>query len=270
MKFQEKKLSVDGNTVSYIDEGDPGKEPIIFIHGFPFNKTMWENQLLFFKETHRVIAYDVRGHGDTDAGVDEFSIDQFAGDLLSFMDALQVQRACVCGLSMGGYIALTAIKQQPERVTALILCDTQCDADDEAGRKKRMEAIDSIREHGLTDYASNSVKKLFSAFSLSSKKEAVRFIEQTILNTSADTICNTLLALAGRDETCTSLPAIDVPVLILVGEDDQLTPPKASEKMHKLIPGSDVVIIKQAGHLTNLENPERFNSYLKKFLDTVK
>jgi len=269
MKFQEKKIHVAGNSISYMDEGDQGKMPIIFIHGFPFNKSMWENQLSVFKESHRVIAYDVRGHGNADSGTGEFSIDKFAKDLFHFMDALHLEKACICGLSMGGYIALTAVTQQPERIAALILCDTQCSADSEEGKKKRIEAIASIRENGLTEYASNSLKKLFSENSLTRKKEAVQFIEQTILNTDVETICNTLLALAGRKETCTSLHAIDIPVLILVGIEDQLTTPEAAKKMHALIPGSTLAVIDQAGHLTNLENPESFNLHLKKLLNSV-
>lgn len=211
----------------------------------------------------------VRGHGNTGSGAGDFSIYQFAEDLFYFMDALQLQQAYICGLSMGGYVALTAMQQQPARITALILCDTQCDADSEEGKKKRMEVITFIRKNGLSEYTSNSLKKLFSETSLAHKKEEVRFIEQSILKTPAETICSTLLALAGRNETCSSLHAIKIPVLILVGKEDQLTPPKAAKKIHAQIPGAKLVVIEQAGHLTNLENPEHFNLHLRKFLSAL-
>lgn len=269
MIITEKKIQVDEVSVTYFDEGKPDSPTVIFIHGFPFNKSMWRNQVEVLKEQFRVIAYDVRGHGNSESGAQPFSIHQFAEDLFLFMDALYIKCAVICGLSMGGYIALNALKQNPDRIAALILADTQCAADSHEGRKKRMETIDSIRKNGLSEYASNSVKKLFSVTSLATKKEEVDFIEQTILTTDAESICNTLKALADRIETCLALPQVTIPTLILVGQDDQVTPPEAAQKMHALLPGSELVIIEQAGHLTNLENPERFNHHIKTFLRSI-
>lgn len=269
MKYQEKKIQVEGNTVSFIDEGKPGGTPLIFIHGFPFDKWMWENQFDFFKEQYRVIAYDVRGHGNTSAGTDKFTMDKFVEDLFRFMDTLQIKKANICGLSMGGYIALNAIMKDRERIASLVLCDTQCSADSEEGIKKRMDTVASIREKGLVDYTKDSIMKLFSETSLVGNQEAVRFIEQTILHTSVATICNTLLALAGRKETCSSLHLIDIPVFIMVGEADQITPLAAAQKMQEGIPGSILQVIERAGHVSNLENPESFNRHLKKFLISI-
>src|SRR5687767_7172652 len=112
MKFKENQILAGDIQVTYIDEGKPEGIPLIFIHGFPFNKWMWENQIDVFKEHTRVLAYDVRGFGNTNPGTLEFSIDQFGLDLFHFMDALQIEKAVVCGLSMGGYIALSTIEQQ--------------------------------------------------------------------------------------------------------------------------------------------------------------
>jgi 3-oxoadipate enol-lactonase len=270
MKYQEKQIQVQGNTVSFIDEGKPGGTPVVFIHGFPFDKRMWENQFDFFKEQYRVIAYDVRGHGNTPSGTGKFTMDKFAEDLLLFMDGLQISKANICGLSMGGYIALNAIMKKPNRIASLILCDTQCSADSEEGIKKRMDTVASIREKGLVEYAKDSIMKLFSETSLVGNQDAVRFIEQTILHTPVATICNTLMALAGRRETCSSLHLINIPVFIMVGEVDQITPLAASQKMQDGIPGSILQVIEHAGHLSNLENPESFNRHLKKFLNSMK
>lgn len=269
MKYQEKQIQVEGNTVSFIDEGKPGGTPIVFIHGFPFDKWMWENQLDFFKEQYRVIAYDVRGHGNTTPGTDSFTMDKFVEDLFRFMDALQIKKANICGLSMGGYIALNAILKNPERIASLVLCDTQCAADSEEGVKKRMDTVASIREKGLVDYTKDSIIKLFSETSRVDNQEAVRLIEQTILHTSVTTICNTLVALAGRRETCSSLHMIKVPVFIMVGEVDQITPLTAAKKIQDGIPGSILHVIEHAGHVSNLENPESFNRHLKKFLISI-
>ncbi len=269
MKFTEKKVNAGGITISYYDEGKEDAPCVILIHGFPFTKATWENQLDVLKEQYRAIAYDVRGHGTSDSGTESFSIQQFATDLFTFMDALHISRAVICGLSMGGYIALNALQQQPDRITALILADTQCGADSEEGKKKRMETIDSIRKNGLTEYTANSIKKLFSEPSLTTKKEEVSFIEETILETGSASICKTLLALAERKETCSTLSQITIPVLILVGKDDQITPIEAAQKMHTLIVHSSLEVVDQAGHLTNLENPESFNHHIKSFLKSL-
>jgi len=269
MRFDEKIITIGGNSITYFDEGKPDAPPVIFIHGFPFNKSMWEYQIEVLKDHYRVIAFDVRGHGNADSGKGEFSIVEFAKDLFLFMDALHLDKTTLCGLSMGGYIALTAMQQKPERITSLILCDTQCAADSEEGRKKRMDTIQAIRENGLTAYASDSVKKLFSPYSLANKKDMVKVIEQTILQTKPQTIIDTLMALAGRKETCSSLPALELPVLILVGKEDQITTPEAAQKMHDLLPNSSLQVIDQAGHLSNLENPESFNHHVNVFLGTL-
>jgi 3-oxoadipate enol-lactonase len=266
MKIQQKQLIVAGNTVSYVDEGKSISTPLLFIHGFPFDKWMWEKQLDSLKEDYRVIAYDVRGHGASDPGKDVFSIPLFAEDLFRFMDALEIEKAFVCGLSMGGYIALHAMQQQPERIAALILCNTQCQADSDETKKKRMDTIASIREEGLEHYARNSVAKLFSKISLAARTKDSAFIENTILHTSAETICNTLMALAARKETCSVLNQIHVPVLIIAGEEDQLIALQSVKQMHERSPSSTLEVMDSVGHLSNLENPVSFNQHLSRFL----
>jgi 3-oxoadipate enol-lactonase len=267
MKFEQKKIWAGDVNVSYIDEGRSEGTPVIFIHGFPFDKSTWLVQLEELVSNHRVIAYDVRGHGGTNPGTQEFSVQLFTEDLFLFMDALNIEKAILCGLSMGGYIALQAVHQQPLRVEALVLCDTQCFADTEEVKEKRMKSVEHIRANGLKQYATDSVKRLFSAASLSTQQEEVAAIENLILKTSAETICNTLMALAGRMETCSALPLVNVPVLIMVGAEDQVTTPEASQKIQELIPGSSLRVLDGAGHLSNLENPEAFNLHLKNFLD---
>ncbi|HEY5823927.1 MAG TPA: alpha/beta fold hydrolase [Cyclobacteriaceae bacterium] len=264
MKLTEKKIIVEGNEVSYFDEGKG--ITIVFIHGFPFDKSMWGQQLVLLRDQFRVIAYDVRGHGNTSANSNEFSIPQFTNDLLAFLNQLEIEKVIICGLSMGGYIALHAIESFPDKITGLILSDTQCAADTEEAKGKRMKTIELIRNNGLDQYASDSVKNLFAPSSLENQKDKVDFIKNTILKTVPDNICKALMALANRKEKCSILEKIKVPVLILVGEEDKVTPIAAATKMHELIKGSTLHSIKKAGHLSNLENPEEFNTYLKEFL----
>lgn len=115
------KTFINNLMVSYTDNGSDEAPVIIFIHGFPLNKTMWDNQLNALKEDYRVISYDIRGHGDSEQGNEDFSIKLFVTDLLHLMDALKIEKASLCGLSMGGYIALNAIENHPGRFDAYYL-----------------------------------------------------------------------------------------------------------------------------------------------------
>lgn len=143
MHYTEKSLTIIANnyTVSYIDEGLSNAPTIIFIHGFPLNKLMWNKQIEVLKEKYRVIAYDIRGHGNSDIGDNEFSIELFVKDLLSLMDVLKIEKTILCGFSMGGYIALYAIENYTKRFNTLLLCDTNCTADLLEAKEKRMKTI---------------------------------------------------------------------------------------------------------------------------------
>ena len=263
------EITVNDLTVSYNDEGESGAPVIIFIHGFPFNKSMWDKQFKALKENYRVIAYDVRGHGNSDAGKGDFSIELFANDLLSFMDALKIDKAMLCGLSMGGYIALNAVEKYPDRFDALILSDTTCVADTPEAKEKRLKAIESIKKSGVEKYAEESIKNLFAPESLSTKKEEIAAVREMIVNTSKQSLYKTLQAFYKRKETCSKLHDINVPVLIVVGKEDKITPPEAAQMMHEKIEDSILYIIEHAGHLSNIENPFDFNNQLEEFFSTV-
>jgi len=263
------KMTVNNLTISYNDEGQDGAPVIIFIHGFPFNKSMWKNQLEALKDNYRVIAYDVRGHGNSEAGNKDFSIELFVKDLLNLMDALKIDRTMLCGLSMGGYIALNAIENYPERFDALILNDTNCIADTPEAKEKRMKTIESIKKDGVEKFADESMNNFFAPESFSTKKEEIADVREMIVNTSKQTLYKTLRAFYERKETCSKLPDINVPVLIMVGKEDTITPPAAAQLMHEKIKDSLLSIIEHAGHLSNMENPGEFNEQLKKFVASV-
>jgi len=263
------RLMVNNLLVSYTDQGPDEAPVIIFIHGFPLNKTMWYKQVESLKETYRIITYDIRGHGESDSGDPEFSIDLFVNDLISFMDKLGLDKVALCGLSMGGYIALNAIVNYPERFVALVLSDTQCLADSREAKEKRSAAIEAIRKNGVVEYANESIKNLFTADSFSTNTDEIELVKKMIVNTPAQSLCNTLLALSSRNETCTRLPEINVPLLILVGDDDKITPLPLALMMQEKIKGSLLQVIEHAGHLSCLENPEAFNEHLITFFESV-
>ena len=153
-------IAVNDFDLSYDDVGE-GRVPVIFLHGFPFDKTMWELQLEFLKFTYRLISCDIRGFGKSTDESTPLSIDLFTDDLIKFMDKLKIEKAIVCGLSMGGYIALNAVKRFPGRFEGLVLCDTQCMAETVEGKRKRYQVIEDIEDNGAKKFNEGFIKKSF-------------------------------------------------------------------------------------------------------------
>lgn len=259
---------VNNITLSYNDVGE-GDTPVIFLHGYPFNKSMWQGQLASLKSTNRVIAIDIRGFGKSTDEKSILSLDLFGDDLIAFMDKLNIEKATVCGLSMGGYLALNVITRFPERFEALILCDTQCVADTAEGKKKRYATIEQINREGTDEFTEKFIKSVFHPDSLKNKKAVVESLRNVVHANSKQTLTAGLTALAERSETCSSLDAIRVPTLIICGREDEVTPLAQSEYMHAHIEGSLLKIIDNAGHVSNLEHPDEFNKYLQDFLNSL-
>jgi pimeloyl-ACP methyl ester carboxylesterase len=260
--------SVSNFHMSYDDMGE-GSIPVIFLHGFPFDKSMWSEQLEFLKSSYRVIALDIRGFGKSTDEESEFSIDLFADDLIAFMDTLYIEKAVVCGLSMGGYITLNAHERYPERFAAMILCDTQCIADSPEVKEKRLNSIIEIESEGVEKFNQSFMENIFFKDSLESQKSMVQNLTKVVHSNSPQIISQGLLSLAGRSETCTSLALVEIPTLIICGREDSITPLSEAQKMHKSIKGSTLKVIEKAGHVSNLEQPKEFNKYLSEFLDTL-
>jgi 3-oxoadipate enol-lactonase len=260
------KTTLNAIEVSFFDIGKPDALPIVLIHGFPFSHEMWDPQIEALQKRFRVIAYDLRGHGKSGVGDGQYTLEFFVDDLLALLDYLKIGKAVLCGLSMGGYIALRAVERNPERVMGLILADTQAKADSNEAKLKRAAAIKSVKANGVNAYAEAFVKSVFAPQTSTSNIAAVEKIRQIIQSNSSLGICGALLALASRTDTTESLSGIKVPTLILVGEHDALTPPSVSQEMHSKIPNSDIHLIPNAAHMSNLENSEEFNKHILNFL----
>lgn len=247
---------------------DLGKSsvPIIFVHGFPFNKSSWQPQVEFFKKTHRVITYDIRGFGRSTTGKEKLSIGLMADDLISLMDALEIKKAIVCGFSMGGYVLMKAAYHYPKRFEGIILSDTQCVADTFEIKEKRHQTIAKIKAGKLKDFTEGFIKDVFCNESLITKKELVERMRNVILSTSPLTITATLSAIADRKEMCTVLNGITIPALIMCGKKDKITPPAMAELLKSKLPNAKLQIIEKAGHMSNLERPEDFNQHIQDFI----
>lgn len=262
-------IPVNNFDLSYDDVGE-GNIPIIFLHGYPFDKSMWQGQLDFLKSAYRLIACDIRGFGKSTDEESPLSIDLFAEDLIGLMDKLDIDKAIVCGLSMGGFIALNALKRFPSRFEALVLCDTQCIADTMEVKEKRYKTIDEIKVDGATDFSEGFINKVFHKDSITNKKELVGQLRIVVFSNSQHIICQGLVALAERSETCSTLSEINIPTLIMCGREDEVTPLTQSELMHQNIKGSILQVIENAGHVSNLEQPQEFNKHLGSFLAALK
>lgn len=260
---------INGLQVWFEGVGNPAALPVVLIHGFPFSHEMWSPQIGVLIEKFWVIDYDLRGHGQTAADDGQYPLEFFVDDLIALLDHLKVKKAVLCGLSMGGYIALRAAERNPERVLALILADTQAKADSNEAKLKRAASIKSVKTNGVKQFAEAFLKTAFTSQSLTPKSESVVKIQRIIESNSPLGICGALLALATRTDTTVSLLAIQVPTLILVGELDTLTPVSASQEMHDRIRGSELRVIKSAAHLSNIENAPEFNRYVVEFLDKL-
>lgn len=264
--------SVNGINLYYGDIGKEESLSIVFIHGFPFSSEMWkrQTQMLQDKNTNlRIITYDLRGHGQSSVGDGQYTIELFVDDLIALLDYLKITRTILCGFSMGGYIALRAIERNPDRFNALVLCDTMSSADSNEAKIRRANSIMLIKKEGVGRFAEAFLKAVFAPQTFETKPGIIDEIRRTVLSNSALGICGGLLAMAGRTDTTEALPKISVPTLILVGENDMVTPPSAAGIMHDKIPNSKLHLIYNAGHMSNLENPILFNGHLTEFLDGI-
>ncbi|MFA6262251.1 MAG: alpha/beta hydrolase [Bacteroidia bacterium] len=260
--------TVNHFNLSYDDLGEKNV-PVIFLHGYPFNKSMWKAQLEYLKSSNRVIACDIRGFGKSTDEESALSMDLFADDLIQFMDKLKIEKAIICGLSMGGFITLNANHRYPNRFKALILCDTQCIADTPEVKEKRFKTIEDINTNGVNEFNEGFLQSVFCKDSLNTKKALVEDLRKVVFANSPHIITAGLTALAGRTDTCATLGAIQIPTMIICGREDTVTPLIQSEYMYATITNSILHVIEKAGHVSNLEQPEIFNKKLSQFLNDL-
>jgi pimeloyl-ACP methyl ester carboxylesterase len=264
--MQNKNVLVpSGRIVSYTDSS-MGTKALVFIHGFPLTKEMWKAQVETLSEHFRIITYDLAGFGNSTLTTDDLTIDLLADDLNELLKTLQVEHIIPIGLSMGGYVCLNFVQRYAERCHAIVLCDTQCTDDTAEAKQNRFDAIADIEQHGLQNFVMNMLPKLVSAHTVAHQPELVLEIKNQMLKANANSVCKTLKALAGRRNMCDTLPNINIPALIVCGEDDQITPIEKSAFMHSQIRNSDIKYIPDAGHLSTMENAPVFNSMLMDFL----
>lgn len=257
-----------GDAELAVEESGQG-EALLFVHAFPLNRRMWAPQLSALSGDARCIAPDLRGFGESDAGSGEWTMDRFADDLACVLDHLEVRRAAVCGLSLGGYVALAFWRRHSDRVRALVLADTRAGADDEKGRQKRRDTIAAARDKGAHVVAVDSMSGLLGKATRESAGAPVSLTRSILEEARLEGVVGASEAMMNRPDSTPDLAGISVPTLIVVGDEDALTPVKESRILADNIPGSRLEIIQGAGHLSNVERPAAFSLLLREFVSSL-
>ena len=260
------KATINNVQLAYDDHGVG--LPVIFLHAFPLNRRMWEGELmaLLGEERYRLVALDWRGFGESEITNGISTMELFAGDVAGLMDALGIQNAILCSLSMGGYAAFAFLRKYPQRVAGLILADTRPGADTPEAQANRENVAQIAETRGTGAIADLQVPRLISEYTRRHHPEVEARVRQLIDEATPQGIAAASRGMAQRADSTDLLGGISCPALVIVGEQDALIPPAVIQDYASRIPGAQFAVIPQAGHLSNLEQPEAFLQAIGAFL----
>lgn len=258
-------LAVRGLALALDAQGDG--QPILFIHGFPLDRTMWRPVIGRLTGWRR-IAPDLRGLGASDVP-ETYSMVEYADDLAALLDALRAPQAVICGVSMGGYVAFELLRSHPARVRALILANTRAEADDDAGKRRRGDMIALVERAGPAALADVLLPQLLAPANLTAMPHLARQVRTMIAGCPATGVVGALQAMRDRPDSRPLLGQIQVPTLVIAGRDDQLIPPASARSLADQIPGAQLTSIPDAGHLTPLEQPIATGRVMAEFLASL-
>ncbi|MFT3886210.1 MAG: alpha/beta fold hydrolase [Flavobacteriales bacterium] len=243
---------------------------LLLLHGFPHDHTLWAPQIDAFQGTVHVLTPDLRGFGRDERPVPGvMTMDAYADEVIALLDEQGIGQAVIAGLSMGGYVALSMVERYPHRVKALVLCNTRATADDEQGRAGREATAQRALEQGMGAIARGMVQQLLSPATRQERPELAAHLERMMARQRPDAVAAAARGMALRPDRLALLPRIKAPTLVITGAMDTLMPLPSSTAMADRIPGSRLVIIPGAAHLSNLEDPDAFNAELARFLADV-
>jgi 3-oxoadipate enol-lactonase len=256
-------------TISYVDRG--AGLPVVLLHGFPLDHTMWAAQIDALAGVARVIAPDLRGFGETPLGTIDtshgVSMEQHADDVAELLDRLAIREPVVlCGFSMGGYVAWQFVRKYPKRLRALVPWDTRAIADTEEARAGRIKVAENVADWGSARIAEMMGPKLFAAETFVKQPAVVQAVREVVGKTSPAGIAAAARGMAARPDMTSLLPTIKVPTLVIVGEHDAISPPAEMKTIADAIPGAELVVIPDAGHMSTMENPKAANEALLQFV----
>jgi pimeloyl-ACP methyl ester carboxylesterase len=257
---------VNGTELFYRDAGGQSRDVVLLLHAFPLHSGMWSRQIAALEGKHRVIAPDYRGLGKSAPPREPSTMDLLASDVRALLAHLRVERAGVAGLSMGGYLAFELYRQAPGIFRGLALCDTRAGADTAEGAASREKFAQTAVEKGLGWVAEEMIPKLLRP---NPEPAAVKEVHSLIAQGSPAGVAAAQRGMAKRPDSFPTLATLACPTLVVVGEEDGLTPPAESEKMAAAVKGARLVRIPGAGHLPNVERPEPFTRALAEFFGSL-
>lgn len=283
-----KHVAIGDCDIACVDRGEG--QPLLLVHGFPLSHAMWDAQVDAFAASHRVIAPDLRGFGESsplDSAAMEpdaqqantahqpalpqpLTMQRLADDLAALLAALEVDEPVVyCGLSMGGYLAWQFWRKHAARLRALILCDTRAAADTQEAKDGRRAMAQRVLREGSQIAADAMLPKLFAETTRNDRPQIVESVRQTILATSPRTIAAAQLGMAERPDMTRELPAVGVPTLLLCGQFDAISPPEEMRTIAEAMPRSQFCQIAGAGHMAPMEAPAAVNDAIREFLVAI-
>jgi pimeloyl-ACP methyl ester carboxylesterase len=261
------RLKIRGINLVYDDHGIG--DVIVFIHGQPFNRSMWDDQLQEFSKTNRLIIPDLRGYGESITTDPIVLLDELALDIIYLLNELNIHKAVFVGLSMGGQIALEVYRLAPHLVKGLVLADTDARAENAASYLNRKELAIKLLIYGMEKYTAENIGQYLCENTFATKQEVVDHLSRMMINTSAAGAAAVQFGRAERRDHSGILANIDFPTLIIVGDQDVFTPVVTAEYMRSRINDAELAIVENAGHMPNMEQPEQFNQLLRDYLNKI-
>lgn len=258
-----KFISINENRLAYTDQGSG--LPVVLLHGFCGSGAYWDQVVPALSEKYRVIAPDQRGHGDSDAPEDPYTMEAMAEDVAQLLRTLKVEKAVVLGHSLGGYVALAFAERYPKKLKAFGLIHSASFPDDEQGKTNRTKNMNLIREKGLNPFIEGLIPKLFAPEHVESMPDEVEKALKIGKATKRDGAIRTLAGMRARPDRTAVLKGSKVPVLLVAGEKDQIVAPDKTFHVNK--PNMHKFLLEEAGHMSMYEAPERLLEAMRLFLD---
>jgi len=250
---------------------EAGRGPaVVLLHGFPLNATTWSAQREALSGDYRVLCPDQRGFGGTILGYDEPSLDEVADDVAAMLDSRKLDTVVLGGLSMGGYVAMAFLRRHPERVRALVLADTKASADPPEAAANRLRIAEEVLAAGSSAQLVDEVlPKMVGVTTKDRRPLVMGRIKATVESAPPPAVAWAQRAMAARPDSFDTLRAVTVPALVVVGDEDELSPRADADAMVEALPDARLATIPESGHMTSMEAPEAFNAALLEFLASL-
>lgn len=243
--------------------------PLVLLHPFPAHHELWLAAAQVLTSRYRVILPDLRGHGESDVGEGPATVEKHAADLARVLDEAGIGRAVFCGVSIGGYILFEFWRRYRPRIEALVLCDTRSQGETAESRTTRLQSAADVLEHGTEKFVDGMIPRLLGKTTLATRPDLIAGARRMMLKMSPEDIAQVQRGMAERPDSNPILKTIDVPTLILIGEEDILTTVADGETMRQNIPGSQFKVIAKAGHYAVWERAEEVGKVIRQFIDSL-